>query len=219
MAVSTTNVPDIYMISISDNPVSQMYKERVMGSWIKNGYHVNHFEAVTPKDLPNQSGINFSGHKVYNSGRTRVMTPTEMACFYSHYNLWKKVAQEDRPLIIIEHDSLLTRFLPSDIIESRYLSFVDNQRPTRKPTENDPGDGEGRFLAPGSGYAMFPDTAKELVKYCNIHSIGSNSDGILRTAIDWRKYPNYFYIKQVFIDNLVTIDHGTRTSRFNKVVT
>ena len=219
MAVSTTNVPDIYMISISDNTVSQMYKNKVLASWENNGYKVNHFEAVTPDDLPYQRGINFSGEKIYNSGRRRVMTSTEMACFYSHYNLWKKTARQNRPIIIIEHDSLLTRHLPSNIIESRYLSFVDNQRPSRKPTTNDPGDGTGRFLAPGSGYALFPDTARGLVNYVGQHSIGSNSDGILRNAINWRKYPDYFYIKQIVIDNLVTVDHGPRTSKFNKVVT
>ena len=218
MAASTTNVPDIYMISISDNTVSQMYKNKVLSSWENNGYKVNHFEAVTPIDLADQRGINFSGDKIYNSGRRRAMTPTEMACFYSHYNLWKKIARQNKPLIIIEHDSLLTRHLPSSIIESRYLSFVANQRPARKPSTNDPGDGAGRFLAPGSGYALFPDTANRLVKYCGQQSIGSNSDGILRHAIDWMKYPDYFYIKQIVVDNLVTIDHGARTSKFKKVV-
>ena len=48
------------MISMSDHPVSQMYKNYGADTW--KDYDVNHFEAVTPKTLGNKHKLEFGRH-------------------------------------------------------------------------------------------------------------------------------------------------------------
>lgn len=63
------------MISISDNEISQYYKNLVLPSW--KDYEVRHFEAITPKDLHKYDYLNF-GLKHRLKGKVKVeFTETE----------------------------------------------------------------------------------------------------------------------------------------------
>lgn len=99
------------MIVIKNNKASEYYADYCTKSWEQLGIQVNRFDAIVPKDLVNLNELSFSE---YSGGMKYVMrnlkadiTETEKACFYSHYSLWKKSAEENIPILIIEHDSLL----------------------------------------------------------------------------------------------------------------
>ena len=88
------------MIRIKDNEVSEKYAEHCSKSWF--GFDLRYSDAVTPETLHEQSGLTFGVR-----GNGRELTDTEKACFYSQYNLWKKCAIENVPILVLEHDALL----------------------------------------------------------------------------------------------------------------
>jgi len=88
------------MIRIKDNEISEKYAEYCKGSW--DGFDLRFYDAVTPKTLHEQSGLTFG-----KRGNGRDLTNTEKACLYSQYNLWKKGALENVPILVLEHDAFL----------------------------------------------------------------------------------------------------------------
>lgn len=88
------------MIKINGNQVSERYALKASSSW--EGFNLKYYNAITPETLSTQSGLTFG-----KRGNNRELTDTEKACFYSQYNLWKKCAAENVPILILEHDAWL----------------------------------------------------------------------------------------------------------------
>lgn len=99
------------MIVIKENEASNYYANYCIESWKKIGLEVKIFDAITPKDLPKLNDIKwikYSIQKKYKKLKINAeITETERACFYSHYFLWKKCANMNIPIMVIEHDSYL----------------------------------------------------------------------------------------------------------------
>ena len=187
---------EVWMIGILHSEVSRMYMEHTVGSW--SDYNLNIFPAITPRDLFKYNSLYF-----FKTSSSRNFTKTEKAVWYSHYLLWKKSWTEKKPLIIIEHDSILRKDI-GEVSRTKLLSFLRD----RKPVKNDPID-NGNILSPGSGYVVFPDDIIQLINYSELQPIDSNVDGYVRNYIQSKYgWPRDFsYIEQIKIDNLSTIVH------------
>ena len=92
------------MIRIKDDPISEAYAAYCSPSW--EGFNLKYYDAITPETLHLQSGLTF-GKK-----NNRDLTDKEKACLYSQYNLWKKCAVENVPILILEHDAWLEKIGP-----------------------------------------------------------------------------------------------------------
>jgi len=186
---------DIYMIIMDEHPISQMYSRTTIPSWKKQGYKINKFNAVTPKDLYSKSTLTFG-----NKGE-RNFTQTEKAVWYSHFELWCKCLNNKKPMLILEHDSKLVKKLPNLSKEGyKFLSFINR----------DFGRYKGKHLAPGSGYYITSLIAQRLISHAVCKPIRQNSDGHLATHMNHfrqKKLNDYHYIEQINIDGLNTIDH------------
>lgn len=195
-----SNVP-IWMISISDNPISQYWKSEVIDSWTDYGYSVNHFEAVTPKDLNK-----FAKELSFKSTRTgRPLTDTEKAVWCSHYSLWKKALKG--PLIVVEHDILLQEKLPSHFSNDKIDSFSVTYVPRLK---------EYRLL-PAGAYYITPLGAAELIKSATSNPIVGNVDAYIHViGLDINKQASNTYgvleiAEQMFDESIgTTIQHGKK---------
>lgn len=99
------------MIRVKGDKTSEAYANYCKQSWF--GFDLRYYDAVTPETLHEQSGLTF-GMK-----GSRELTDTEKACFYSQYNLWKKCAVENTPILILEHDAWLKQ--PSCITYNPHL--------------------------------------------------------------------------------------------------
>lgn len=88
---------DIWMIRIKDDEKSETYAKYCAKSWTDAGFEVNFFDAVTPDTLHLGEHLNFDASH----------NPGEKACFVSQYLLWKKCYEDNRPLLILEHDAYL----------------------------------------------------------------------------------------------------------------
>lgn len=103
---------DIWMIRIKGDELSEIYAKYCAKSWTDAGFKVNFFDAVTPDTLDERGGhINF--HKSRCGG--------ESSCFVSQYLLWKKCYEENRPILVLEHDAYLTN--PEAIIYNPSLAM------------------------------------------------------------------------------------------------
>ena len=93
------------MIRVKENSLSDQYAEHCSKSW--NDFDLHYFNAITPNNLSQQSGLTFG-----KRGNGAELTDTEKACFYSQYHLWKKCATEKKPILILEHDAWLQNSAP-----------------------------------------------------------------------------------------------------------
>lgn len=132
------------MIRIKDNEVSEKYAEHCSKSWF--GFDLRYSDAVTPETLHEQSGLTFGVR-----GNGRELTDTEKACFYSQYNLWKKCAVENVPILVLEHDALL---INPEVIQFNPYLFV-------------------QFLGQHSMEAVMyhPRFARRLIQHCDKNKV------------------------------------------------
>jgi|TARA_R110000782_G_scaffold2315_5_gene9237 hypothetical protein len=94
------------MIRIKGDVVSEKYVRYCKDSW--TGFGLRYFDAITPKDLPNIKSMLEPGQKELTFGKRGNgvdLTDTEKACFYSQYKLWLKCANENVPILVLEHDA------------------------------------------------------------------------------------------------------------------
>ena len=175
-----------------------MYSRITIPSWEKLGYKINQYEAVTPKNLYKKNKLDFKRLNSFKNRRN--FTLTEMAVWYSHFELWCKCLILDKPIIVLEHDSKLVKPLPDLRKEGyKFLSFINR----------DYGKG-GIHMAPGSGYYITPVIAQRLIANAVCKPILQNSDGHLALYMNYKrqiKMNDYHYIEQINIDGLNTIDH------------
>lgn len=190
---------DIWMIGMAEHPISMMYIRSVLPSW--KDYDVKPFDAVTPKDLPTKTKIDW-GH------RKRPLTATEKAVWYSHFELWCKCVNTNKPIVIIEHDSKLVKPLPDLSKEGhKFLSFINR----------DYGNKQGIHCAPGSGYYITPLAAQRLISTAVSKPQIINSDGHLGWKLNVLKQErigDYKYIEQINFDGYNTIDHKNVNRKF-----
>ncbi|KAA0971797.1 glycosyltransferase family 25 protein [Aureimonas fodinaquatilis] len=55
----------------------------------------------------------------------RPLTPSELACFLSHRAAWWQVLAENRPMLVLEDDAVLSSELPAAIAAAENLSGID----------------------------------------------------------------------------------------------
>ena len=201
---------------MKDHPVSQMYMREVLPSWNDKGYKVKIYDAVTSRDLIYKNKIDFD--KKYPSAHPDGIdfSSTEKAVWYSHFELWCKCFIQG-PMIIIEHDSFLTKPLPDQSkfseLDYQFISFMT--REWRNQT----------VFAPGSGYYITRQSAALLIAAAVSRTIKQNSDGhLIATLFGKKPIPVYdpsnpfFCVEQISIDGLNTIDHGPRSRKYRKFI-
>jgi hypothetical protein len=104
-----TEVSCAYIIYLPNNKKSVELAERCLETCESVGQNAQLFEGFdgsdgtvkTPKHLENQSWVKWL--KVMD----HFQSPTEIACSLSHIALWAKCMEEDKPLIILEHDAIV----------------------------------------------------------------------------------------------------------------
>jgi len=157
------------MISISDNLISEYYKSICKPEWEKYGYAIDHYEAVTPRDLSDYNDIKFATYK----GRGYKFTETEKAIWYSHYNLWHKCLDMMEPIVIIEHDCYPERKL-FDMSKKEIMLFCTFPRKKNK----------SQIMSPCGGYYITPKSAIRLIHKATEETITFNVDWTVHETFD-----------------------------------
>ena len=216
--------PDVWMISISDNPVSQHYRDICKPTWEEQGFNVIDFEAVTPETVEKEGMDELEFFKIIRKdGSTRDFTETEKAIWWSHFVLWHKCLIRKKPIIVAEHDAFVRKELPSVLYRPSKLKFAFLGTAKGRNLE-------GKYvLAPCTAYYLTPEIASELVKVrfkrwsskvVGLDPVGiyMNVDGYMLSEY-WRinkegkkRVKNYKQcVKQIVDDDIgTTIEHGDK---------
>lgn len=139
-----------YVITLTNDDESVQGALKLVESAKKhdNTFNIQTFEAVVPEqvdtlmkhynlrwnwpwdtgDIDLQSGIFKQAYLTSNKNR-------RIACFLSHYKLWRDCAKSKEPLIIFEHDALILRKIEWERYEQcgfHVIGLNDPRRATRK---------------------------------------------------------------------------------------
>lgn len=105
------DVSQAYIIHIPNNKVSMDMANRCLTSCQRVGQKVSLYEGfdgtgkeiIVPSHLKDQSWVKWL--KVTDHQQSLA----EISCSLSHISLWVKCMEEDRPLIILEHDAIMLK--------------------------------------------------------------------------------------------------------------
>jgi len=163
---------------------------------LHNTFDIETFDAITPEQVPHIMNSNMiqwtypleGVRDDFGTGLKLTAYPTEVpekriACFLSHWTLWKEVIETNEPMLILEHDAKFVRHLdPQYIIDSKFsiVGINDPIGATRKArTYKDMIQRETDSIIPvpridefnipqglagNSAYILKPNGAKQLIE-------------------------------------------------------
>ena len=114
----------------------------------------------------------------------KMQTPGVKGCFYSHYNLWRKCAELDEPILIWEDDIVLTRpYQPVDWQDVMVVALGHPKKSDKymhyltEPQGKPAAAGYHQSSMPGCcGYAIQPHAARKLLEtYANTYLPADNA--------------------------------------------
>jgi GR25 family glycosyltransferase involved in LPS biosynthesis len=187
-----------YVITLTNNDESIQGALRLVDSAKNSGntFNIKTFEAVIPEQVDtmmNHYGIRWnwpweSGAPDIQSGifKQAYLTANKnrrIACFLSHYKLWRDCAGSNEPLMIFEHDAYVTRSIEWERFEEcgfQVIGLNDPRRATRKSdiyhqkVQEQSGfcvaapkidmDNIAQGLAGNSAYYIKPEGAQKLIE-------------------------------------------------------
>ena len=190
-----------FIITISSNKDSVRSAKQVRESAKKVGYKstLEHFEAIKPEQwrsvLPT-SNTNFS--LMDRKTGAQFGKPDNLgACFASHYLLWKKCIELNKPILILEHDAIFVDNLP----DIDFKMCVNFGRPSHiRPFEilyKEPGKGLHPLVQLNyyghHAYAIKPQAAKQLIEDVQHRELIANDMWLDKDHYPWledyRPYP------------------------------
>ena len=201
------SIEGTYIISLQGNEVSQKLTQQCLESCEKVGQpNVNLFPAFDATDSPVKIQDHDLGKPIGELGTIKVpeflqgqafinflrlrrsdLLMTQIACFLSHYSLWCMCLDKDRPIVILEHDAIMTKqYLRHNYLNNIvYLGGREQIEGTLRCNDTIPphaSDHKGldRFICRAHAYAIDPPMAKNLVAYSIHHGIITTADAIMR---------------------------------------
>ena len=172
-----------YVITITTLPKSVEIANRCIESGKQFGIDVEIFPAITPKnnvyELAKVYGINIDAFDERFSRKENAI-----ACFLSHYSLWKQCVDTNENIFILEHDAVITNKIDMNMNFKGVLSLG-------KPSYGKftkPNNGISRLTSkdylPGAhAYMINPMAANALINKSRIKAIPTD------VFIDRRSFP------------------------------
>jgi len=116
---------ECYIITIETNSESIKASERCVSSSNNFGLDTKIFNAYTPRHDPlkilKSKGINAELLSNTSSYKDAVA-----GCFLSHFMLWEKCIEINKPIIILEHDAVIISEIPSNILDGTGFNQLIN---------------------------------------------------------------------------------------------
>jgi GR25 family glycosyltransferase involved in LPS biosynthesis len=132
------------VITITGNTVSEDAAQRLIASSekVENDFAISTFEAIVPDTVDRTMRENmliwnypWSGEEYdMRSGLKKTAYKTadpkkRIACFLSHYSLWKQCAESAESAFIFEHDALFTSKVNLDILNKSKYTIIGLNNP------------------------------------------------------------------------------------------
>ena len=116
------------------------------------------------------------------------MTRGEVACALSHISLWVKCVQQDKPLVILEHDSVMIKPYPTHAVYNSICYLGSNEQVNQgwqiMPTPPHASEGPNyHFICRAHSYAIDPAVAKNLLAHVLKFGICTSLDMFIRADL------------------------------------
>ena len=116
------------------------------------------------------------------------MTRGEVACALSHISLWVKCVQQDKPLVILEHDSVMIKPYPTHAVYNSICYLGSNEQVNQgwqiMPTPPHASEGPNyHFICRAHAYAIDPAVAKNLLAHVLKFGICTSLDMFIRADV------------------------------------
>ena len=185
------SVDAAYIITVKDHENSERLSKRCQESCEKVGMPYKVWDAFdgtssgeikTPENLKNDSIypiLKITDH---------YLTRGEVACALSHISLWVECARIDKPIVILEHDSVMTQKFEHHASYNSivYLGGSEWAKQGWKMFSIPPHASEGpnyHFICRAHAYSIDPVMAKNLLAYVIQQGIIAPLDIMMRTDI------------------------------------
>ena len=157
----------MYVITIKENERSVQVADRCVKSGLVFGYKVNKHTAYTPqncdvyKELKKLKYPSAAFNEIYSRPENCI------AGFLSHHSLWKKCVKSKEPIVIFEHDAVLT----GDIPQMMMFDILNLGKPSYGKFNTPSFIGYGSLVSkpyfPGAhAYRLTPKGAQQLIDEC-----------------------------------------------------
>lgn len=103
-----------FVITLKGIKESEELAQKALVSAKEHGYDASIFNAIKPKDNPLQI---FRKYGIEPYGWIKDENPAALACWASHFMLWKKSIEMDEPFLILEHDAIVESKFPSHLVK------------------------------------------------------------------------------------------------------
>jgi len=80
-------------------------------------------------------------------------------CFFSHFRLWKKCVELNEPIIILEHDAIITAPWPEIFLKDSLIKLHHRFKTMRYDEDS------GEWSKSAHAYCLSPDHATKLIKF------------------------------------------------------
>ena len=182
------NVESAYIIRVKGHEKSEYLAKRCADSCETVGMPYKYWDAYdgTGGEIvpPSHHGQTMSLIKVTDHYLTR----GELSCALSHISLWVKCIEQDKPLVILEHDAVMVApYLKHDVFNSIcYLGGNEqaNQGWPVYPTPPHASEGPNyHFICRAHAYAIDPAVAKNMLSYVIKMGVCAPLDILIRADI------------------------------------
>jgi GR25 family glycosyltransferase involved in LPS biosynthesis len=183
-------IESAYIITVKGNQSSENYSQRCQSSCLKvdmpfkvwDAFDGTGHDIIVPEHSKNDSITKIL--KVTD----HYMTRGEIACALSHISLWRHCAEIDKPIVILEHDSIVVKKIESlnSYNAITYLGGCEWVKQGWKIFPIPPHASEGpnyHFICRAHAYAIDPAMAKNLLSHVIKNGIIAPLDIIIRADL------------------------------------
>lgn len=185
------NLEDItaYIITLRGNDVSERLSKRCKNSCLSVGQKYEVWDAFdgTSGEIFYPEHLKDQRHFKWLKQMNDKLTITEAAAILSHYSLWCKCIEEDKPIVILEHDAVMVNpyTCHKGWNQINYLGCMEHYQLGKYPdfpihaaaTKN------YRFICRAHAYAIDPAIARQLVSHLIRFGLTAPADMLMRVDI------------------------------------
>jgi hypothetical protein len=183
-----TVVDKAYIIRINGHAKSEDKAKRCADSCDSVGMPWQYWDAYDGIQNPIQPPQHHSGVPAMIKVTDHYMTRGEVACALSHISLWQKCVLDDKPLVVLEHDSIMVQLYNRHSVFNSICYLGSNEQVNQGwqvlPTPPHASEGHNyHFICRAHAYAIDPAVAKNMLAHVLKYGISAPLDIMLRADI------------------------------------
>jgi hypothetical protein len=183
-----TAVDSAYIIRVAGHAVSEELAARCMESCEKVGQVAQYWDAYNGISDTLVAPAHHGGVMNLIKLTDHFLTRGEVACALSHISLWAKCVEDDKPLVVLEHDAVMVRAYPEHMVLNSICYLGSHEQAKQgwgiHPTPPHATEGHNyHFICRAHAYAIDPLVAKNMLAHVIKMGICGSLDMMLRADL------------------------------------